>query len=217
MAQHETLLARNLLARSFAPFMNQLYRVSQQIWQLHPFRWLIAIALAAATGIIAGHTVIAVSGSVSVVDGASMAPTFAPGSRVYTAPISGPIRRGDIVLIDDGQKEYALKRIIGMPGETVQLWRGYVFINGKMLSEGYLRKHTYTFPDPVNDISRFKLTRDEYFVMGDNRPRSVDSRRYGPIDRDRIKSRVPPSTDTVRASFSNYTLPVPGKRNIKAL
>ena len=182
------------------------------------FRWLLAVVFAAIVGIVTGHTVIAsVSGSVCVVDGSSMQPTFGPGSRVYTAPISGPLLRGDIVLVDDGNKEYALKRIVAMPGEKIQLWRGYVFINRKMLREPYLPKHTYTFPDAISEAPTFKLGDDQYFVMGDNRDYSVDSRRYGPIERDRIKSRVPSYGNSMRACFSAYTLPLDGKRNIKAL
>jgi signal peptidase I len=198
--------------------MRQLYRVSQTLWQSDPFRWLFAIICAAIFGIVAGHTVIAsVSGSVSVVDGCSMSPSFPPGSRVYTAPISGPLRRGDVVLVNDGNKEYALKRIVGLPGETVQMWRGYVFINRKMLREPYLAKHTYTFPDVLKEIPSFKLIQNQYFVMGDNREYSVDSRRYGPVEREQVKSRVPSMGDTVSAYFSTYTLPTHGKRNIRAL
>jgi signal peptidase I len=198
--------------------MRQIYRLSRSAWQKGAFRWVLAIILGAIVGIVTGHTVIAsVSGSVCVVDGLSMEPTFGPGSRVYTAPISTPLQRGDIVLVDDGNKEYALKRIVAVPGETIQMCRGYVFINRKMLREPYLAKHTYTFPDAHVEISTFKLGPDQYFVMGDNRDCSVDSRRYGPLDHDRVKSRVPSSGDSMRAWFSAYTLPSPGMRNIKAL
>jgi signal peptidase I len=146
-----------------------------------------------------------------------MEPTYAPGSRVYTAPIASPLIRGDIVLVDDGNKEFALKRIIALPGETIQMWRGYVFINRKLLREPYLSKHTYTFPDSQSELSSYKLTDDEYFVMGDNRGCSIDSRRYGPVGRDQVKSRVPSLGDSMRAFFSAYTLPSEGKRTIKAL
>jgi signal peptidase I len=188
------------------------------IWQKDPLRWLFAIILWASVGIVTGHSVVAsVSGSVCVVDGTSMAPNFPPGSRVYTAPISTPLERGDVVLIDDGKKGYALKRIVAMPGETVRMWRGYVFINKKMLLEPYLTKYTYTFPDSLAEISTFKLPEGQYFVMGDNREYSVDSRRYGPIERDQVKSRVPAPDDSMRACFGTYTLPADGTRNIKAL
>ena len=198
--------------------MRQIYRVSQNLWQKDPFRWLLAIVFAGIIGIVAGHTVIAsVSGSVSVVDGNSMCPTFPSGSRVYTAPISTTLMRGDVVLVNDGNKEYALKRIVALPGETVQMWRGYLFINRKMLNEPYLSKHTYTFPDALTEVSTFKMTDGQYFVMGDNREYSVDSRRYGPVEREQIKSRVPSFGDSMRACFSAYTLPLEGRRNIKAL
>ena len=198
--------------------MRQIYRVGHKLWQQDPLRWILAIVFAAIVGIVTGHTVIAsVSGSVCVVDGMSMVPTFPPGSRVYTAPITTSLERGDIVLVNDGNKEYALKRIVAMPGETIQLWRGYVFINRKMLREPYLARHTYTFPDTLSDISRFKLGTGQYFVMGDNRDCSVDSRRYGPIDSEQIKSRAPSYGDSMKACFSAYSLPSTGKRNIKAL
>ena len=210
-------MARKLQHRLSAD-MRQIYRLSQSVWQIGPFRWVCAIIFGAIVGIVTGHTVIAsVSGSVCVVDGNSMEPTFAPGSRVYTAPISSDLLRGDIVLINDGNKEYALKRIVGMPGETIQMWRGYVFINRKMLREPYLARHTYTFPDPRSEICVYKLRDNEYFVMGDNRDCSIDSRRYGPVDRERIKSRVPSFGDSMRACFSAYTLPVEGMRTIRAL
>jgi signal peptidase I len=198
--------------------MNQLYQVSQNLLQKDIFRWVFAIACAGVFGVVAGHTVIAsVSGSVSVVDGSSMCPSFPSGSRIYTAPISSPLRRGDVVLVNDGNKEYALKRVVALPGETVQMWRGYVFVNRKILKEPYLTKHTYTFPDVLTEISRFKLIENQYFVMGDNREYSVDSRRYGPVEREQIKSRVPSLGDSMRACFGTYTLPSQGKRNIKAL
>lgn len=198
--------------------MRQIYRLSRHIWQKQPFRWVITILFGALFGIAAGHTVIAsISGSVSVVDGMSMAPTYIPGERVYSAPISTPLRRGDIVLINDGSNDYALKRVVGMPGEKVHLWRGYIFINRKMLREPYLPKHTYTCPSQQNEISVFELGPDQYFVLGDNRTCSVDSRAYGPVDRTHIKSRVPVPDSFLRPTFAAFTLPTEGKRTIRPL
>jgi signal peptidase I len=166
-------------------------------------------------GIAAGHTVLGVSGSVCVVDGESMLPTYQPGARVFTVPISTSIGRGDVVLVDDGKSDYALKRVIGLPGERVQIWRGYVFINRKMLREPYLSKHTYTSPTQGAELSNFKLGEDEFFVMGDNRDCSIDSRTYGPLLRKQIKSRVPQTG--VRSHFVGFTLPEPGSRSIRPL
>jgi signal peptidase I len=195
--------------------MRRIYWLSLKMWQKEPCRWLITVVLAAFIGIAAGHTVLGSFGSVSVVDGRSMAPTYESGARVYTTPISTPLARGDIVLVDDGRKEYALKRVIGLPGETVELWRGYVFVNCRMLYEPYLPKYTFTFPDERRDTFVFRLENEEYLVLGDNRTFSVDSRSYGPIERSRIKSRVPRATSEPRPRFVPYTLPVDGNRSIR--
>jgi signal peptidase I len=194
-----------------------LYRLGRQIWQLKPFRWLLTVSFAAFFGIAAGHTVIALSGSVSVVEGNSMSPTYVSGERVYTAPISSPLLRGDVVLMDDGRQEYALKRIIGLPGETIHLWRGYVFINRIMVREPYLPKHTYTAPSQQNEVSVFELGDDQYFVLGDNRVSSIDSRIYGAVERSHIKSRVPMPDGILRPTFAAFTLPAQGKRTIRPL
>src|SRR5436190_9622643 len=128
-------------------------------------------------------------GSVSVVSGASMAPTFEEGSRVYTKPISGPVSRGDVVVMDDGKEDYAIKRVVGLPGETVYLWRGYVFIDRKILLEPYVPKRVYTLPR--QRVAVFELGPNQYFVLGDNRPNSADSRLYGAVERKQIKKRIP--------------------------
>ena len=195
--------------------MKQFYLLIQRLWRDEPCRWCIAVVSAALMGIAAGHTVLGVSGSVSVVDGTSMLPTYQPGARVFTVPISAPIERGDVVLVDDGKTDYALKRVVGLPGERVQIWRGYVFINRKMLREPYLAKHTYTSPDQSTELSSFKLAEGEFFVMGDNRECSVDSRTYGPVLRKHIKSRVP--LPAGRSTFVGFTLPEPGSRTIRPL
>ena len=195
--------------------MGHIQAWGRMLRQKEPWRWTLMLVLAALFGIAAGHTVIGSIGSLSVVDGESMVPTYESGARVYTTPISGLVQRGDIVLVDDGKKEYALKRIVGLPGERLELWRGYVFINRKMLREPYLPKYTFTFPDERNDLRTFELGSDEYFVLGDNRTVSVDSRSYGPIHLNHIKSRVPLPESTVRAHFAPFTLPADGKRTIR--
>jgi signal peptidase I len=195
----------------------QVLRFGRQLWLNRPCRWLTTITFAAFFGIAAGHTVMGSLGSICVVDGSSMAPTYQPGARVYTMPITTPLERGDIVLVNDGQGGFALKRIVGLPGETLHLWRGYVFINRHMLREPYLAKYTYTFPDEHSGHFAYKLGKGEYFVLGDNRPCSSDSRAYGPVLRDHIKSRVPAPGGALRAGFAAYTLPDEGKRTIRAL
>ena len=187
------------------------------LWRNKPCRWLTTVCFAAFLGIAAGKTVLGISGSVSVVDGHSMEPTYHSEARVLTTAISTPLLRGDIVTLDDGREHYALKRIVGLPGETVTIWRGYVFINKCMLYEPYLPKHTYTFPDDTIGTFVFVLGPDQYVVMGDNRTESVDSRTYGSVEREKIKNRVPLPETFERPSFMPYTLPAPGKSTIRAL
>ncbi|HWH67795.1 MAG TPA: S26 family signal peptidase, partial [Candidatus Sulfotelmatobacter sp.] len=96
------------------------------------------------------------------------------------------------------------------------LWRGYVFIDRKMLREPYLPKYTFTFPDQQTEIHTFRLEPGQYFVLGDNRICSVDSRAYGPVERKQLKGCVPLPAGCVRARFDGYTLPAQGKRTIRA-
>jgi len=144
-------------------------------------------------------------GSVSVVTGSSMAPTLQEGTRVYTTPISGPVTRGDVVVMDDGSNSYAIKRVVGMPGETVYLWRGYVFIDRTILLEPYVPKKVYTLPR--QRLAVFELGPEQYFVLGDNRPESADSRIYGPIERSQIKKRLELPAGAARARFGPVHLP----------
>jgi signal peptidase I len=175
----------------------------------------VAAALAVGVGVGAGRVFI---GSVYVVDGTSMTPTYPAGTHLYGAPISTLLERGDVVLLDDGQRDYAVKRVVGLPGETVQLWRGRVFINREMLVEPYLAKHIYTYPvEPIRRGATFVLGEDQYVVLGDNRPSSADSRTYGPVIRKQIKRRVPQPEDFVCAYFAPYTLPDYGKSLIRPL
>ena len=199
--------------------MKDLYRLGRRFGGFKTFRMLIALLFAAIAGIAAGRTVVhSVTGSVWVVDGKSMSPTFQSGSRVYTGPIAGDLHRGDIVLLNDGHKEPALKRVVGLPGETVELWRGQVFINHRLIREPYLPRHTYTFPNPKNGVCSFKLGESNYFVLGDNRLWSEDSRAYGSVMRGEIKSMVPRSeTEFSEPAFAPFTTPAAGKRMIQAL
>lgn len=146
-----------------------------------------------------------------------MAPTYPPGTMLFTSPIVQTLQRGDIVVVDDGSAEYALKRIVGMPGEQVQLWRGCVFVNRRLLIEPYLPKATFTFPDERTHQCHWELGPNEYLVLGDNRPFSVDGRFYGPVRRDQIKSGTPMPENAVRAQLRNFTLPVEGRRSIQPM
>ena len=125
--------------------MRHLRSLGKNIWKKPLVRLLLAVACAIITGVTVAHAFI---GSVSMVSGTSMIPTYEPGTWVYTAPISTPLERGDIVVIDDGNKdkECAIKRVVGLPGEMVHIKHGYVFINRKMLIEPTYRSAFTPFP-----------------------------------------------------------------------
>src|SRR5208283_732077 len=115
--------------------MGQIWRLVQTLWRNRACRVSVAAAFAVVVGVGAGRAFI---GSVYVVEGMSMDPSYPAGTHLYGAPISTPVERGDVVLLDDGKEDYAVKRVIGLPWETVQIWRGRVFINRQLLVEPYL-------------------------------------------------------------------------------
>jgi len=97
-------------------------------------------------------------------------------------------QRGDIITLsypgDPVNKTY-VKRIIGLPGETLEIKDEHVFINGTRLTEDYLNYDVDTDPEGV-----WKLSTDQYFVMGDNRPNSNDSRFFGPVEKRFIRGKA---------------------------
>lgn len=127
--------------------------------------------------------------STVVVQGRSMEPTLEDGDRcllnrlsyLYSSP-----KRGDLVVLQDrGQSDLAVKRIVALPGESVCVSNGLILVNGRRLREPYLENGTMTsIPNGAHETIR--LRGDEYFVLGDNRAESEDSRFYGPIARGRI-------------------------------
>ena len=142
------------------------------------------------------------------VDGRSMYPTLKDGefgfANVGGVLLNG-VKRGDIVVVtmeEKGQKTHWVKRVIGMPGDTISCVNDIVFINGKVLDEtqyidpdyrqscvdqfGYFNKVPNADNTDVQDFEEVKLGDDEYYVMGDNRPYSKDSRYVGPVKKSQL-------------------------------
>ena len=128
----------------------------------------------------------------SIIQGPSMEPTLNDGDQIFIEKVSKhfSINRGDIVTIDhtdpSNPEILLIKRIIGLPGELVEIKEGGVYINGEKLQENYLPQNLETLVDPSLDFEKIKLTEDQYFVLGDNRPVSKDSRRIGPVREEQI-------------------------------
>ena len=128
------------------------------------------------------------------VDGRSMMNTLHDGDNLIVEKLSyrfsDPKRFDIIVFPPTGKKEYYIKRIIGLPGETVQIdENGDIYINGELLEENYGAE---TIQNPGRAAKPITLGDDEYFVMGDNRNNSKDSRseEVGNVKRSQIIGRA---------------------------
>jgi signal peptidase I len=128
----------------------------------------------------------------AVVAGDSMRPTLRPGDRLlvdrFTLRLRPP-RRGELVVALPKLRPelWIVKRVVGLPGESVELRGDLLSINGHPLAEPYLA-------NGAAQIGRFswQLGRSEYLLLGDNRAESDDSRLYGPFPRCRLRGPVRP-------------------------
>lgn len=101
--------------------------------------------------------------------------------------------RGEIVVFDGPDGFKWIKRVVGMPGETVDIIDGNVYIDGEKLDESaYLNGEGYSSPDPrfVSVVFPYTVPEDSYFLMGDNRLSSDDSRYYGAFKEERITGKA---------------------------
>jgi signal peptidase I len=128
-----------------------------------------------------------------VVDGTSMASTLHDGDRVFVNKLSYRLhdpRRGDVVVLHElnGTTDRDLiKRVIALPGETIEMRNCDVTIDGKHLDEPYLDPRIVTPGNCGGDLQPTVVPKDHVFVMGDNRAGSLDSRNLGPIaDKDLV-------------------------------
>lgn len=137
------------------------------------------------------------------VKGASMEPTFRTGDYILTSKITYKFRsidRGDVVVfksLKNPDIEF-IKRVIGLPGDQILLQNTIVHVNDKPVQENYIADKTNVFEGGFLKEGQAITVPPEYiFVMGDNRPRSSDSREFGPI----------PITNVIGVVFYRYYPP----------
>lgn len=120
------------------------------------------------------------------VPSSSMEPTLLPGDHlVVTRYLFREPSRGDVVVFDDGRGTTLVKRIIGIPGDSVHLDRGHVLINGEIL-----REDAYTLPSGAESGSVHVVPHGHFFLLGDNRDHSADSREFGFVPREALLGRA---------------------------
>lgn len=117
--------------------------------------------------------------------GDSMSPNYNQDDYLLIGMIGRQFSRGDVVVFRNpkAQDQFSIKRIIGLPGEKVEIKNGNVIIDGQNLNEPYANGIT------AGNIT-WLLYNDEYYVLGDNRARSFDSRAYGPVEDSYILGKI---------------------------
>ena len=117
------------------------------------------------------------------VDGDSMKNTLKNGDILLLYKLSS-INRFDIIVLDEEKdNEKIIKRVIGLPGDTVAIKKGKIYINDKVIDDEYAYGET-------SDYDKVTLGDDEYFILGDNRLISKDSRYFGPIKEKEVKGKI---------------------------
>ncbi|MCR4329967.1 MAG: signal peptidase I [Candidatus Roizmanbacteria bacterium] len=132
----------------------------------------------------------------NMIRGSSMLPTFKDKEYILTDKITYKLRqpqRGEVVILQSPANADIdfIKRIIGLPGDSVSINNGKVYLNERELSEPYISVYTPVFPGGfLKEGDRISIPQGSFFVLGDNRPGSSDSREYGLIPFKHIIGRV---------------------------
>lgn len=151
-------------------------------------KWLLVV-------IVVAVLIVTFLGVPLMVSGQSMEPNFDSGEMVLVQRLSYSgnklIKRGDVVAARfpaDSKKTRLIKRVIGLPGETVKItYEGDIYINWVKLNEPY---NIIVGTPPYDQVQELTLGEDQYFLVGDNRPGSSDSRLWGPVTKTDIQGQI---------------------------
>jgi len=128
-----------------------------------------------------------------IVEGQSMLPTFANNDYLITEKISYLFRsplRGEVIIFNppDNPNVNYIKRVVGLPGDEIEIKDSNIYINSQKISESYLSSDESI--DKPTENTKINLKNNEYFLLGDNRSHSRDSREIGPVPKTNIVSRI---------------------------
>lgn len=126
--------------------------------------------------------------NVNVVQGESMNPTFNTNDKVITSCLTS-YKRYDVITAETPEGTNVIKRIIGLPGDKVTIDGRHIYINDQLTDESFIKKDFDKTSDTIQ-ITNFTLEENNYFIAGDNRNNSIDSRTYGPIKKSKIMGKV---------------------------
>jgi len=170
------------------------YRWILSLWLKRFVRQLVVVAVLLTLGSVSYQLITHFVFLSVQVDGQSMVPTLKNADSYWLnrlAYVKREPHRSDIVALKDPQDNVlVVKRIIALPGQSVYLNHGKVYVDSKPLDEPYLPDKTMTFAYEKNESEFFIMGKDEFFVMGDNRGNSTDSRIFGPVPRQNILGKV---------------------------
>ncbi|MGD0982601.1 MAG: signal peptidase I [Acidimicrobiales bacterium] len=179
-------------SRAPAPPADTTASVHKRGWRRQALEWALVVLVAV---LVAGGLRAFVVQSFYVPTG-SMLPTLQIGDRILVAKIGYTIHRGDIVVFrrppadTDTADADLVKRVIGLPGETISSVRGTVLIDGRPLAEPWLPKLVGSCAETAENIATTRIPPDHYFMMGDCRGNSLDSRAWGTLPASYIVGKV---------------------------
>ena len=181
MTDPKPIAASPALSRSKMKTGNRVLGLLKQLLQ-----FTVVSSLAFVSYFVISHYVLQ---SVKVV-GRSMVPTLYDSQHYllnrWIYHFHAPRHSDIVVLRDPSDNGFSVKRVIATPGDSIYLRDGDVYVNGCKLKEGYLAPGTPTFTDSKYRDQLILCGKDQFFVLGDNRLNSIDSRVYGPVPRGNI-------------------------------